>query len=231
MWVTKRLLSIPHVLHAVIVTRTKSPPVSGAETVSRLLAAAAKAFATKGFHATTTRDIAQGAGLSPAGVYVHFGSKLDVLFELSREGHRQALDLVRAAAAGSPSPSAALADILRRFSAWHVANYPLARVVYHEFGHLTDAQQDELLRLRRQIDRVVQDVLRVGTQTGEFVVDDVRDTSMALLSIVIDVARWYSPFHGRSAEQVGCANARLGLRLVEADRRDPPDQPEDPPTR
>jgi AcrR family transcriptional regulator len=197
--------------------------VSGAETVSRLLAAAAEAFATKGFHATTTRDIAKGAGLSPAGVYVHFGSKLDVLFDLSRQGHRQALDLVAAAAADAASPSDALTEILRRFSAWHVANFALARVVYHEFAHLSAAQRDELLRLRREIDEVIQEVLRVGEQTGEFVVDDVADTSLALLSLVIDVVRWYSPSVHRGPDQVGRSIARLGLRLVEARRRDDPD--------
>ena len=95
-------------------------------------------------------------------------------------------------------------------------------MVYHEFVHLSGAQREELLRLRRQIDLVFQDVLRTGAQTGEFVVDDVPDTSRALLSIVIDVARWYSPSLGRSADQVGCTNARLGLRLVEADRRGAP---------
>ena len=48
-------------------------PASDPTTVDRLMRAAAQAFAEKGFHATTTRDIASGAGLSPAGVYVHFG--------------------------------------------------------------------------------------------------------------------------------------------------------------
>ena len=159
--------------------------------------------------------------MSPAGVYVHFGSKLDVLFDLSREGHRQALDLVTAAA-DAPTPSQALTAILRRFSAWHVANFALARVVYHEFAHLSAAQRDELLRLRREIEEVIQQVLHVGVQTGEFVVDDITETSHALLSMVIDVARWYSPSVQREADQVGRSNARLGLRLVEASRTEEP---------
>ena len=37
----------------------------------RLLEAAVAAFADRGFHGTTTRDIATAAGLSPAAVYVH----------------------------------------------------------------------------------------------------------------------------------------------------------------
>ena len=62
--------------------------------------AAAHAFADKGFHATTTRDIASGAGLSPAGVYVHFGSKEELLFDLSRSGHESALRPAAPAIAG-----------------------------------------------------------------------------------------------------------------------------------
>ena len=53
----------------------------------RLLQAALDAFAAQGYRATTTRDIAQRAGLSPAGVYVHFGSKADLLGAISRVGH------------------------------------------------------------------------------------------------------------------------------------------------
>ena len=61
-------------------------------TVDRLMRAAAQAFAEKGFHATTTRDIASGAGLSPAGVYVHFASILSIgrsKTYASRQGRRR----------------------------------------------------------------------------------------------------------------------------------------------
>ena len=49
----------------------------------RVLLAAATAFAERGFHATTTRDIAAHAGLSPAGLYVYFRSKEDVLHQIA----------------------------------------------------------------------------------------------------------------------------------------------------
>ena len=48
----------------------------------RILDAATQAFAAKGFHGTTTRDISNLAGLSPAGVYVHYPSKEDLFFHL-----------------------------------------------------------------------------------------------------------------------------------------------------
>lgn len=187
-------------------------------TVERLTEAAARAFAAKGFSATTTRDIATGAGLSPAGVYVHFGSKEELLFELSRSGHEAALALVRGARDGTGAPSDQLATIMRRFSEWHVEQYQTARVVYHEHSHLTPAHQAEVLGLRKEIDRIVRSVLDAGLATGEFHIDDVADTALALLSIVIDVARWYSPTIKRTPAQIGATNAALGLRLVGAAR-------------
>src|SRR6476620_10806945 len=81
------------------------------DSVQRLIGAAAEAFADKGFHATTTRDIAARAGMSPAGVYVHFASKEDLLFQLSRAGHEAARDMLVAAAATATTPAGALRSI------------------------------------------------------------------------------------------------------------------------
>ena len=184
------------------------------ETAGRLLTAAAEAFADKGFHATTTRDIASGAGLSPAGVYVHFSSKEDVLFQLSRAGHEEALHLVTAAVASSPSPVVALQALVSTFSAWHADNYAIARVVQHEFPHLSPEHRDEVLRMRKQIDATVRSVLRAGVVSGDFTVDHEADTSLALLSIIVDVARWYAPSVRRTPAEIGRTNAALALRLV-----------------
>lgn len=206
------------VRHAVNVSTVPEALQRQAPAVERLTRAAAEAFAAKGFSATTTRDIASGAGLSPAGVYVHFASKEELLFELSRSGHEAALALVRTAASGSTSPSTQLVAIMRRFSEWHVGQFQMARVVYHEHSHLTPAHQAHVLGLRKEIDRLVRRVLEAGIAAGEFDVDDVPDTALALLSIVIDVARWYSPTIKRTPTQIGETNAALGLRLVGAHR-------------
>lgn len=178
--------------------------------------AAARAFADKGFHATTTRDIASGAGLSPAGVYVHFGSKEELLFNLSRTGHESALRELRGAVAGAATATASLADLIARFSQWHAEQYEIARVVQYEHHHLTPEHHAEVLALRKQIDAVVRGVLERGTRDGTFVIDDIGDTALALLSIAVDVARWYSPTIRRTPAQIGATNAHLALRLVGA---------------
>ena len=202
---------------------TTTPPAPGARTsdpdastVERLLQAAAHAFADKGFHATTTRDIASGAGLSPAGVYVHFGSKEELLFALSRSGHESALRLMRSAIADGPTPAEQLVTVMARFTEWHVEQYQVARVVQYEHHHLTPEHHAEVLALRKEMDSLVRHVLDRGVADGTFSVDDSADTALALLSIVVDVARWYSPTIRRTPGEIGSTNAALALRLVGA---------------
>lgn len=186
------------------------------DTAHRLLEAAAEAFADRGFHATTTRDIASRAGLSPAGVYVHFASKEELLYQLSREGHEVARDMLVAAAASAASATEALRAIMRTFSRWHAEHFRVARIVQYEFANLTPEHRDAVLSLRKEIDAVVRQVVSDGVASGEFTVEDVPDTTLALMSMAVDVARWYDPEIRRTPEAIGAAYADLGLRLVRA---------------
>ncbi len=185
-----------------------------ADTAVRIMLAAADAFAERGFHATTTRDIASRAGLSPAGVYVHFASKEVLLFELSRRGHARARDLLVAATEAAATPTEALRAIVGGFSRWHAEHYELGRIVQFEFRHLSPEHRDEVLTLRKEIDQVVAGVLRDGVSSGEFDVDDVPATALALLSMAIDVARWYTPDVRRTPEGIEAAYGDLAVRLV-----------------
>jgi AcrR family transcriptional regulator len=184
------------------------------DTAVRIMLAAADAFAERGFHATTTRDIASRAGLSPAGVYVHFASKEVLLFELSRRGHARARDLLVAAAEAAPTPTEALRAIVGGFSRWHAEHYELGRIVQFEFRHLSPEHREAVLGLRKEIDNVVAGVLREGVSTGEFEVADVPGTSLALLSMAIDVARWYAPDVRRTPAEIETSYGDLAVRLV-----------------
>src|SRR4051794_9592404 len=62
-----------------------------------LLLSALDACLARGYHAATTREIAERAGMSPAAVYVHWKAKHDLLFEISRIGHQAVLEVVERA--------------------------------------------------------------------------------------------------------------------------------------
>ena len=134
--------------------------------------AAADAFADKGFHATTTRDIASRAGLSPAGVYVHFATKEDLLFHLSARGHLAALDSSWRRPSGRDPRRTQLARSCAAFAEWHAEHFQMARIVQYEFPHLTPEHRDGVLGLRKDIDARGPRRPRRGVASGDFDVDD-----------------------------------------------------------
>ncbi|MCE1178955.1 MAG: TetR/AcrR family transcriptional regulator [Micrococcales bacterium] len=203
-------------MSAVTDQRSAQPEPGPTGTALRLMLAAAEAFADKGFHATTTRDIASRAGLSPAGVYVHFASKELLLYQLSKDGHETALSVLQVAAEQADGPREALAEMVRRFTTWHAEHFTVARIVQYEFQHLTPEHRAEIVTLRKRIEGAVHSVIEDGVAAGEFEVADVATTTLAVLSLAIDVARWFAPGKRRTPEAIGDAYADLALRLVAA---------------
>ncbi len=194
--------------------RRPFPGLSGATTPERLKEAAIIEFADRGFHATTTRDIASRAGLSPAGVYVHFPSKEDLLYAVSLTGHEGALQMLREAAANASSVSDALRVTVGNFAQWHAERFRDARVVQYEFPHLSHEHREHILGLRKQINEVVATILAAGVRSGDFEVDDVPGTTLAILSMAVDVCRWYDEGVRRSPESIGADYGALAVRLV-----------------
>ncbi|GGR40370.1 TetR/AcrR family transcriptional regulator [Streptomyces netropsis] len=180
----------------------------------RLVTAAVQAFAERGYHATTTRDIAGRAGMSPAALYIHYKTKEELLYQISGVGHRLALDILRRAREGDGSPAERLAEAVRTFVRWHAEHHTTARVVQYELGALGEEHHDEIVGLRRDSDAAVRAIIEDGVATGDFDVPDVRGTTLAVLSLCIDVARWFSADGKRTPGEVGELYAGLVLRMV-----------------
>lgn len=185
----------------------------------RLLDAAVDAFAERGFGGTSTRDVAARAGRSPAAVYVHYESKEALLYAISVEGHSDALDWLRCAYAASEDPAARLHGMVLAFSDWHMENAKLARVVQYELHALSKAHRADIVSGRRRFQRVMVGAIRDGIRAGQFNVDDVNGTARAVLSLCIDLARWFDPARGRDPHAIARLNADLALRMVGEQRR------------
>ncbi|MFD4528020.1 TetR/AcrR family transcriptional regulator [Streptomyces sp. NPDC058470] len=182
----------------------------------RLLVAAVEAFAERGYHATTTRDIAGRAGMSPAALYIHYKTKEELLHRISRIGHDRAIDILRTAAERDGSAAERLADAVRSFVRWHAAQHTTARVVQYELDALGPEARAEIVALRRQTDAAVRGIIQDGVAAGEFDVPDVPGTTLAVLSLCIDVARWFNVNGPRTPDEVGALYADLVLRMVGA---------------
>ena len=183
---------------------------------SRLLAAAVEAFAARGFHGTTTRDIAAAAGMSPAALYVHHRSKEELLHQISRAGHEATLALVEEAVASSERPVEQLARLVEDFVRHHAVAHTSARIVNYELAALSEPHLAEITELRHRIDAVVRELVERGVAAGDFTTPDPVMTASALLSMGIDVARWYRDEGSWSPDDVAAHYRELALRMVGA---------------
>jgi AcrR family transcriptional regulator len=180
----------------------------------RILLAAATAFAERGFHATTTRDIAARAQLSHAAMYVYFRSKEELLHQIATSTLDFTIE-VAATEAGRPgSPADRLEALTRVLTIWLTYNSQVAHVVLYQTGALSPAHLADIEGKQREVARIVRQVITDGVGSGDFDVPDPGAATVAILSLCLDVARWHYPGYRRTPQQVGDFNAASALRIA-----------------
>ncbi|QIG41741.1 TetR/AcrR family transcriptional regulator [Nocardioides anomalus] len=179
-------------------------------TRARIRDAALAAFAERGFHGTSTREIATACGLSPAALYVHYASKEQVLHEISLAGHREVLGRVRESVAGHDDARQRLRALVSAYVAFHAERATLARVINYELAALAEDHRLEVEAVRRDID----EVLRAGL--APFTAVDTRTAAVALESLGIDIARWYRPGGRWTPQTLAASYVDLAVRMVGA---------------
>lgn len=118
-----------------------------ADKLRRIEKAARRLFAKKGYDATTTRDIAEAAGIGTGTLFVYFPEKLDLLVHLHREGlSRVTTDALAERDASRPLVEQ-LADIFRAIHDYWAPNPELARVFNKEMLALSPERQGGIVEL------------------------------------------------------------------------------------
>ncbi len=201
-----------------LIERNRFPPG-----YRRVFLAAAEAFAERGFHGTTTRDIAARSGMSPAVLYVHFRTKEDALYQVATAALDLTVKVAETAAYGAVSPAGRLRAVVATLTAWNACHHAVARVVLYQLDALTPEHYAEVNGKQRRISQIVRQILDDGAAAGHFDIADTTGTATAILSLCLDVVRWYRPGRRRSPEEIGELNAQAALRMVAS-----PAKPADP---
>jgi len=157
-----------------------------------IVAAAARVFQEKGYHAATTRDIAAAVGIQQASLYYYISSKEELLYLVVREPimhlYAQVETIVK-------SSLPARAKIERSIQAHLVAfdeNYPHMFVFVQELHNVVQALQDTLRELPGRYQSLWEELLRQGVEKGELRADlDVTTTTLMILGMCNWMYRWY----------------------------------------
>ncbi|MBD2243657.1 MULTISPECIES: TetR/AcrR family transcriptional regulator [unclassified Nostoc] len=132
-----------------------SSPPSEAQTRTRILQAAQRLFASQGFDGTTTRDLAQAAGVAEGTLFRHFPNKKAILVEVATSGWVEILTdlLTELSEMGSYK---AVAQVMRRRMWNFQKNADLMRVCFMEVQFHPDLR-----------DRIQLEVITKMTDVGE----------------------------------------------------------------
>lgn len=178
---------------------------------------ALESFNTRGFHSTTTRQISDSAGVSPGTIYVHFQNKHDMLFHLCEIAHRSALRTVQECireTSRDADPSRELLDVVRVFTSWHGINPTLARVAQYEFQHLSGAQLATIVTLRRETEAAIRDCVNRTLARLGISEDRAYGIGTVVISLGVDLSRWFRPGGRMSAMDVGELYADCVARML-----------------
>jgi AcrR family transcriptional regulator len=189
------------------------------ESSQRLLLAALQSFADRGFHGTTTRDVAKRARMSPAALYSHYPSKAELLYQISRATHEAMLREMRDVFALEAKPVERLANIVRTHARFHAVHHTACRVANYELHSLLPKHRAEVQKLRAGMEDVMREAIRLGVVSGDFTVGDVTLATIALLSLGIDVARWFRPGGRLTPQQVAENYGAYAATMLRGDGR------------
>ncbi len=163
--------------------RTKAIAAGGGR--ERLLKAATRLFATKGYAATSVRDIVSTAGITAPSLYHHFGSKEGLFLAILRVGQARADAAQREVLTGGGSATARILRLGRVYVALRreladVAG-AVARVVV---GPQKKAPRFDFKTLAARKVRIFEQIIEEGVASGEFRPCTPRHVALALSGAV-----------------------------------------------
>ena len=157
-----------------------------------MLESALSAFAEQGYHGTSIRDIAGGAGLSVPGVYHHYRSKQEILLALMVSVMDELLSRSRAALASvSDRPEDRFDVLVESLLRFHMFRRSQAFVASSEIRSLDAENRDRYVRLRDEQQQMITDIVSAGCVSGDFATAYPEDAARAVATLCVGVASWY----------------------------------------
>ncbi|MEV0675808.1 TetR/AcrR family transcriptional regulator [Actinosynnema sp. NPDC050436] len=178
----------------------------------RLIGAATRLFADKGFDRVAVQEIVDLAGVTKGAMYHYFGSKDDLLHEIYGSLLRVQTERLELIAAGDGAVAdrlhAAAVDVV----VTSVENFDQAKVYFRSADQLAESQRLAMRLERRKYHERFRSLVEEGQDAGVF-----RDTVPADLTVhyffgaVHHLGSWYRESGTLSAEEVGRHYADLLL--------------------
>ena len=181
----------------------------------KLMDGAARLFLTKGFAATTTRDIAAAAGMHSGSPFDHFESKGALLHAVMNEGMMMAVQSQQQALAALPigaTPREQLRVLIRHH--YEILLGPRSGfipVMLYEWRSLTPAQRKGIGRVKDTYEAAWMPMLEALARQGALQADP-GVARLYLFGALNWAVQWFTPKGGKSLDQLSDEALALFIR-------------------
>jgi AcrR family transcriptional regulator len=161
---------------------------------ARLTSVSADLFASQGYSATTTRQIAKAAGFTNGTLYYYCKTKEDLLDQICRQSLHRITAEVSAGIAEVDGARRRLHILIHRHITTMLADQALHRTMLMELRSLGAERRQQITALRDDYAAVVRRVLIEGQDAGIVRRDiDLRHQALILLNMMNWTIFWYAP--------------------------------------
>lgn len=156
----------------------------------QIVAAAVQLFIEKGFHKTTTRQIAKAAGFSIGTLYEYVANKEDVLYLVCEAIHDQVEKGIGEVSSQAKKGREALAAMIEEFFriCHRMSNFIL--LIYQETHALPEQWRKKVLRNEIRINGLIEDALKRIAASGGLTHLDEKDLELMAHNISVMGHMW-----------------------------------------
>ncbi|MDQ2585594.1 TetR/AcrR family transcriptional regulator [Saccharothrix yanglingensis] len=173
-------------------------------TPERIVGAAVRLFAAKGFDATTVQEVVEAASVTKGALYHYFGSKDDLLLEIYRSLIGRQMAELDAIVAQGLDAGAAVRRILVSLVETTAESVDETAVFVREMHRLDAERMAEFRAERRRYHETFREVVERGQRGGVFGDRVPADTVVLIaLGVVNQLPTWYRPDGPKSPAGLG----------------------------
>jgi len=183
-----------------------------------ILYQAARLFARNGFPGTTTRQIAEAAGLSQSSLFHYFSTKDDILVALSERAHVRFQFMLDSVSAQPSSAAAKLFKVVELHMIYLCTDDGRSRALERSAHLLAKARFRNYLAAEASYTAGIKAIIEDGMANGLFLTEEDADgATIRILGMCNWTMRWYRHSGQWGAAEIADTYARAALRSVLAD--------------
>ncbi len=150
-------------------------------------------FFKKGYFATSISDIARGSGIQKASIYYHYASKEDLLYHILKATMQDLVHTLKRSLEPVTGVEQRLRAAVRGHVRFHLERQKENFIANSELRGLKAEHYRDIVDVRDDYERIFQDLIREGADSGVFAAGDIKILSYAILTLCTAGASWYNP--------------------------------------